>query len=90
MPKSIVELRSVRSFAEVVVGVNFAVEGEHLLANVDAEVVDVHVLALEEDWQELLGEALSVLFVQLRQVFSVRGGGHFALVGPLEHCFLIY
>ena len=73
--------------SEVVIRVHLPVELRHLLTEVDAEVFDCHILALEESGQELPGEAVRVFLVETAELCPLRTRRQVFLALPLEHFF---
>lgn len=57
--------------SEVIVGIDLPVNSEHLLAEIDAEILDADVFALEEGGQELFGDTISVFAVEAAKFLSV-------------------
>ena len=73
------------TISELVSGVDLLVKGEHLLAKIDAEVVDSNVLALEEGREELPGEAVRVFLVETAEFGPLSARRQVLLALPLEH-----
>ena len=80
------QLATVCLRSEVIRSVDLLVQGHHAGAQIHAEVVDHHVLTLQERRQELFREAISVLLVDLGKLLAVTIGRNFLLRVPLEHC----
>ena len=73
--------------SEVIIRVDLPVEVLHSLANIDAEIVDIHTLAFEEDRQKVPCDAVSVFLVEAAEFRPISTGCQLLLVLPLEHCF---
>ena len=59
--------------------VDFLVHCKHAAAQIDAEVVNDDVLALQEGREEVSGEAVSVILVQLGELLAVGVFANFFL-----------
>ena len=65
--------------SEVVILVNTSIESHHFLSEIDTEVVYLNVFALEEGWQEVFGQAVGVVSIELGELLAISIGCCFFL-----------